>query len=86
VKFCQLIKTWYADDSALLRIVEDIEPRMFAVAGVNSDLEAISDWGQKWKVEFEPTKTHAAIFFSRPGGLIPTKSISLLWMGLRSVL
>jgi hypothetical protein len=64
VKFCQLFK--YADDSALLRIVEDIESRMFAVAEVNSDLEAISDWGQKWKVEFEPTKTHAIFFSRRP--------------------
>ena len=57
MNFCQLFK--YADDSALLRNVEDVESRMFAVAEVNNDLEAISVWGQNCKVEFEPTKTSA---------------------------
>ena len=77
MKFCQLFK--YADDSALLRIAEDIETRMFAVAEANNDLKAIS----VWKVEFEPTKTHAIFFSRRP---YSDKIEILLWMGLRSVL
>ena len=28
--------------------------------------KAISVWGQKWKVEFELTKTHAIFFSRRP--------------------
>ena len=64
VEHCRLFK--YADDSALLKIVDDIQSRMFAVADVNKDLEAIAGWGAKWKVEFEPTKTHAIFFSRRP--------------------
>ena len=47
VNFVKYFK--YADNSALLRIVEDIESRMFAVAEFNNDLE--SDFGLGPKVE-----------------------------------
>ena len=51
----------YADDSALLKIIKRVADRSRSVEEVNSDLEAISAWGRKWKVKFEPKKTHAML-------------------------
>ena len=51
----------YADDSALLKIIKRVADRSRSVEEVKSDLEAIANWGRKWKVKFEPKKTHAML-------------------------
>ena len=45
----------------MMTIIKDIKDRVDAVKEVDDDLQAVSDWGKKWKVEFEPTKTHALL-------------------------
>jgi len=59
VKFSKLFK--YADDSALMKAIKNVLERAKAVAEVDKDLQAIVDWGEKWKVQFEPKKTHALL-------------------------
>ena len=64
----------YADDSALLKVfghnsaVWSVDhfsrqalERHQALTEVNADLSSLIDFGKKWKVEFEPTKTHAML-------------------------
>ena len=64
---CLLFK--YADDSALMKIIKEITDRTTAVKEVDKDLQAISDWGKKWKVEFEPKKTHALLCSRKKPGM-----------------
>jgi hypothetical protein len=59
VQFTKLFK--YADDSALMKIIKGVIERTEAVGEVDQDLQAIVDWGKKWKVQFEPKKTHALL-------------------------
>lgn len=40
----------YADDSALMKIIERVNDRSRSIEEINSDLEAIANWGRKWKV------------------------------------
>ena len=35
--------------------------RHHALCEVNDDLSSLFDFGKKWKVQFEPTKTHAML-------------------------
>jgi hypothetical protein len=64
----------YADDSALLKIFEPVctqwtvdhfsrqaAGRHQAMCEINEDLEALHQFGLKWKVTFEPSKTHALL-------------------------
>jgi len=51
----------YADNSALLKIIKRVADRSRSIEEVSSDLEAIANWGMKWKVKFEPKKTHAML-------------------------
>ena len=64
----------YANDSALLKVfghscatwsVDHFSRQMVerhrAVCEVNEDLSSLVDFGKKWKVQFEPTKTHAML-------------------------
>ena len=67
VTHCLLFK--YADDSAMMKIIKDIKDRIDAVKEVDDDLQAVSDWGKKWKVEFEPTKTHALLCTRKKPGM-----------------
>ena len=60
----------YADDSALLKVIQTIADRRMAVAEVDRDLESIVEWGKLWKVAFEPKKTHAMLCTrKKPGGM-----------------
>ena len=67
VVHCLLFK--YADDSAMMKTIKDIKDRVGAVKEVDEDLQAVSDWGKKWKVEFEPTKTHALLCTRKKPGM-----------------
>lgn len=64
----------YADDSALLKVFghnsavwsvdhfsKQTLERHQAITEVNADLSSLIDFGKKWKVKFEPTKTHAML-------------------------
>jgi len=72
LKYCELY--CYADDLTLKKIIGDLEDaaltgaeraQRFAVVRheslceINVDLSTLATWGRKWKVKFEPTKTHA---------------------------
>ena len=59
----------YADDSALMKIIERVNDRSRSIEEVNSDLEAIANWGRKWKVQFEPKKTHAMLVTRKKPGM-----------------
>jgi hypothetical protein len=59
----------YADDSALLKIIKRVADRSRSVEEVNNDLEAIAKWGRKWKVKFEPKKTHAMLITRKKPGI-----------------
>ena len=64
----------YADDSALLKVFghnsatwsvdhfsRQTSERHQALQEVNADLSSLVGFGKKWKVAFEPTKTHAML-------------------------
>jgi len=72
LKHCALY--CYADDLTLKKLIGDLEDaalngdkraqrfaerRQEALCEINEDLSLLATWGRKWKVKFEPTKTHA---------------------------
>jgi hypothetical protein len=76
----------YADDSALLKVFgtskwtadhfsRQSEDRHKALLEVNEDLERLQQFGAKWKIAFEPTKTHAMLVSNtRDCGCFPAMS------------
>ena len=53
VLHCDLFQ--YADDSTLIKVI----PLKDAADEMSADLGRIHSWGQKWNINFEPTKCHA---------------------------
>jgi hypothetical protein len=77
----------YADDSALLKVFgqaaakwtadhfsKQSVARYQAIQEVNIDLEALYQFGLKWKITFEPTKTHALLISNTPDCCFPAFS------------
>ena len=48
----------YADNSTRLKIIPTKELRLSAAAEINADLCQVTDWGRRWHIEFEPSKSH----------------------------
>ena len=51
----------YADDTSLYDVVDT--PAMSSIK-LNSDLQKINEWAQRWLVTINPTKTESVIFFN----------------------
>jgi hypothetical protein len=49
-----------ADDCSLVYVIDSCN-RNTVTADVNNDLALLEDWGCKWHVTFEPTKTHSIV-------------------------
>lgn len=78
----------YADDSALLKVFSPVAKkwtvdhfsrqeagRHQAICQVNEDLEEVYQFGLKWKVTFEPSKTHAMLVSNtKDAGCFPAMS------------
>ena len=48
----------YADDSTLLKVIPTKDLRLSAAAEINADLCRVADWGRRWHIEFEPSKSN----------------------------
>ena len=57
LKSCLLVS--YADDSKLLKVIPTKHLRLSAAIEINVDLCSIADWGRRWHIEFEPSKSNA---------------------------
>ena len=55
LRSCLLVS--YADDSTLLKVIPTKDLRLSASAEINADLCRIADWGKRWHIEFEPSKS-----------------------------
>jgi hypothetical protein len=82
LKFTKPFK--YADDLGLLKTINTVSSlldtnRSNAIAELNSDLKTLFDYGQKWKVTFEPDKSHAMLVSNTRDCMYP--SVSQLVLG-----
>ena len=53
---CLLVS--YADDSTLLKVIPTKNLRLSGAAEINADLCRVADWGRRWHIEFEPSKSN----------------------------
>jgi len=57
----------FADDTSLLEIVETPEE---ATITLNENLSVVKEWGKKWKVDFNPSKTEEMIISIKKNKLV----------------
>ena len=56
LKCCLLVS--YVGDSTLLKVIPTKDLRLSAAIEINVDLCSIADWGRRWHIEFEPSKSN----------------------------
>ena len=49
----------YADDFTLLKVILTKDLRLSAADEINADFCSLADWGKRWHIEFEPSKSNA---------------------------